>query len=420
MRAARRSPRLPAAAAVAAGATVADLSAGLGRAAPRGVCAQIAAAAAVDGSDVARTVAVVHRAASPPTVLAAVGRTLNETLAASGVASWAPISTDACDATPDTHVASDLLWGAQAGLALREDCPQWLRTILAANRDEYWIRLLAAKSPACAPRTVAALTRDPHYQVRAAASANPACPLWLLPAPIVAGDVYTNAAVAGRADCPPAVLRTLTAVHAHHPKIEAALTARVETPAEVLETRATAAESSPETRAAAAAHPNCPPRLRHRLASDPHEEVRAAVASRSDCPQRTLERLASDPEAAVRIAAAKNPRCPQTDLAPLSSDTDWRVRLAVAAHPNCPPAELSVLAADKDAPIRSEIAARPGCGPELVERFASDVDEEVRAAVAGRSDCPPRLLVILAGDGYWRVAAAAAATLRGLCGVATT
>ena len=82
-----------------------------------------------------------------------------------------------------------------------------------------------------------------------------------------------------------------------------------------------------------AAHPNCSPRIRARLAADDDWRIREAVAAQRSTEPALLRNLATDSDRDVRAAVDRHQSTPLETLLTLSADSDHNVRSAVMANP---------------------------------------------------------------------------------------
>ena len=323
----------------------------------RGRCAAALTAADRHGS-LAQRVAVLSHRACPPAVIRATGAIWSNSarFVAAPTAAWAeqfpPQNTSRGRVV--TVAASG---GPNALIQVTRTASAVLLVCHLSDHPNPEIRAAATANAACPSATLAHLSEDSNYQVCEAVAAHPNCPAAALER--LAGDIRHSdifAAVATHANCPVRLLERLS-------------------------------RSPDETvRRPAAAHPDCPAATLERLSTDHNDSVRVAVAEHQRCPPAVLERFDTTTEtAAVRIAVAKHRSCPAAVLEDLSEDLDARVRLAIARHPRCTAAALERLSEDfSGGDARIAVAEHPNCPTAVLERLSEDRDYRV-SSTAGRS-----------------------------------
>ena len=349
VRLARMSPSLTLTeVAAAADAPIHQKLAGL---APRGVCADLAAAAATGSDDIAA--ALKHRACPP----------------------WVHRSV-----TVPSPVSTTAAWRQRRVRDVGAD-GRLMRRYGAAGAS-YHLRALAAAAVVCPAAMLEALAHDNDYRIQATAAANPTCPPGVVMGAIglaargdelLVSDSACEEAAANPA-CPVSVLRRVAAADSQH------------------------------LRAGAAANVGCPPELLDVLAGDSNKYVREAAASNPSCEPDILARLASDTEADVAVTALMNPSCPEQTLRQACGENlDGKQRHKVGGNPSCPPDLLARLVEDPDRYVAYWVMTNPSCPSELVERYVTDPSPVVRSGVAQRRGCSADLLARLASDGAWGI-----------------
>ena len=322
----------------------------LARLTPRGACAELAAAAAIDSDT---TAALKHRACPP----------------------WVHRS-----ATVPNLASTTAAWRQRRVRDVGAD-GRLMRRYAAADASGH-LRPLAAGAAACPPAVLEALAHDNNYHIQKTAAANPACSLGVVMAAI------------GLAGCGDELPMSDSACE------EAA--ANPVCPASVL--RRVAAASNRHLRGGAAANVGCPPELLDVLAGDSSKYVREAAAGNPLCRPDILARLASDTEAAVVVAALMNPSCPERTLRQACGySLDGKQRHRVGTNPSCPHDLMERLVEDPDRHVAYWVMLNPSCPSELVERCVTDPSPVVRSGVAQRRGCSADLLARLASDGAWGV-----------------
>ena len=190
-----------------------------------------------------------------------------------------------------------------------------------------------------------------------------------------------------------------------------------------------------DVRTAIAAHQNTVNSMFEALARDPHGEVRRALLQRDDVTEEAIVSLLCDEEDDLCATARNHPRAPQamleiieraerydptleqhhlemlasqgvqartlaatntsttgTILHSLAQDEDWHVRQAVAQNPSVALNALELLAEDSDRDVRAAVATNTSISQELLEQFLTDSDELVRNAALRNSHLPANIL----------------------------
>jgi DNA-directed RNA polymerase subunit RPC12/RpoP len=187
---------------------------------------------------------------------------------------------------------------------------------------------------------------------------NPSISAATWPALVSTGSSWILERIAGRANAPPQVLRTVMQAVADRlsddfegdaetfdlsdvDDIFEALAENPATPADVLAQVARLNESRvPSERGdhdeRLAKHPNAPAALLAELARSEDASAREAVAQHRHTSAEVLESLAADPEADVRAEVAKRPELSPETLKRLGRDEEYGVRQAARANPAYP------------------------------------------------------------------------------------
>ena len=195
-------------AAAAAGVSRRHMLQALNATVGRGVCAEIATAAAAVGQIDSRIVALTHRACPPPTARRAGGDiSVSVRRAGVGVAGWSARSSGhrvASRGVVAAVVASDPVLSPVAAI----DGAQVAWLVHLAGRAHPDTRTAVAGHVQCPPMLLEVLAADSDRYVRKAVAENVACPHGLL-GRLAAGSASMRQAVANNVACPQVLLERL-------------------------------------------------------------------------------------------------------------------------------------------------------------------------------------------------------------------
>lgn len=255
-------------------------------------------------------------------------------------------------------------------LIRREQVPErWLWR--GSGHYSYRVRKAAAENPSAPPDLLQKLAQDSDDDVRRAVGGNLSSGMQILKR--LAEDTYypnVRAAVAGNPSTLPQVLEHLAGDE--HASVRKAVATNPAASTEALEQLI--GDAYRTVRQVAAEHPSVPEevfQLLRRAGAD--EKLRTVgcmpeplteeerdrlfawgrygrhlLATHPDTPPAMLKRLASDADKAVRKAVAKHPEAPLEALHTLASDATWQVRAAVAENLSTPTEVLNRLISDND------------------------------------------------------------------------
>ncbi|MDX3672986.1 hypothetical protein [Streptomyces europaeiscabiei] len=178
---------------------------------------------------------------------------------------------------------------------------------------------------------------------------------------------------------------------------------------------------SENLRLALAEHPDLPPEVSRRLATDPDVRIRACIAEKAAGDDALMRVLAEDECPDVRRRLAHNPNVPldvlvrliaTTKIGPtllprveaaspaevgkLAHSTDSTVRMLVALRRDLPAEIRDALATDPDAKVLKSIAPHPGLSEARLRAMVDRHGVQVLAAVAANPDASGALLEHLA------------------------
>jgi len=181
-------------------------------------------------------------------------------------------------------------------------------------------------------------------------------------------------------------------------------------------------------------HPNAPPEVFKKFATDKRTWLRRTVAANQGAPVEVLDMLAKDKDAFIRELVAENPKTRKETLIVLANDIVASVNNGVARNRNAPVELLNALAKkhpnavasnpstpvemliafskSKDPSIQQKIASNPSTPVEILIAFSKSKQSDIRKEIASNPTTPIEVLKTLKQDKDWRVSSIASEELK--------
>jgi hypothetical protein len=217
----------------------------------------------------------------------------------------------------------------------------------------------------------------------------------MTPEPIVAKlrkakSKYVRASCIYRADTSQEML--IEAAGDPEAEIRAAAAANPSCPMDIV--KRLAEDRDAKVRAGAAENPAAPEEMLRALSSDSAAYVLVSLAGNPGCPADLLESLERREASDIHQALAANPGLPADMLGRYIKHHDLNLRVTGLGNSAAPAAALQAASTEPEAAIRRSVAANPNTPPGTLMRLAMDSEQIVRAAVRNNPHASEEMKVL--------------------------